>query len=87
MVHKSIQDDICAPFISLHDMKEIQSHNYIVCELLREQNKWNLLFEIEREIKNKIQRETKSKYMPGWQGADPTLDLGIEEIVKEKIFL
>lgn len=42
MVHELIKDDICSLFISLHDMKEIQSHNYIIYELLRGQNKWNL---------------------------------------------
>lgn len=41
-VHELIKDAICTSFISLHDMKEIQSHNYISYEMLRGQNEWNL---------------------------------------------
>lgn len=60
-------------------MKETQSHNYIIYELLRGQNNGNLLSETERE--------TNNYYMPSWQGADPTMNLDIKEMVEGKIFL
>lgn len=60
-------------------MKEIQSYNYIIYELLRGQNNGNLLSETERE--------TNNYYMPGWQSADPTKNLDIKEMVEGKILL
>lgn len=60
-------------------MKEIQSYNYIIYELLRRQNNGNLLSENERE--------TNNYYMPGWQGADPTMNIDIKKMVERKIFL